>query len=59
MFERVHQHLGDLRFDELYGFASGLLVGGPAIVEATHLFQIHVHTALVRSVIGDDWYVVA
>ncbi|MGW4097596.1 GAD-like domain-containing protein [Mycobacterium sp. NPDC004974] len=59
MFERVYQHLGALRFDELYGFAPGLLIGGAAIVEATHLFQIHVHIALLRSVIGDDWYVVA
>jgi len=59
MFERTHQHLGDLRFDELYGFAPGLLVGGAAILEATQLFQIHVHMALLRSVIGDDWYVVA
>lgn len=59
MFDRVYQHLGALRFDELYGFAPGLLIGGAAIVEATHLFQIHVHMALLRSVIRDDWYVVA
>lgn len=59
MFERTYQHLGALQFDELYGFAPGLLIGGAAIVEATHLFQIHVHLALLRSVIGDDWYVVA
>ena len=59
MFERTYQHLGALRFDELYGFAPGLLVGGVAIVEATHLFQIHVHMALLRSVIGDGWLVAA
>ncbi len=57
MFDRVYQHLGALRFDELYGFAPGLLIGGPAIVEATHLFQIHVHMALLRSVVGDNWSV--
>lgn len=56
MFDRVYEHLGPLRFDELYGFAPGLLIGGAAIVEATHLFQIHVHMALLRSVIG-NWYV--
>ncbi|EIC63620.1 GAD-like domain-containing protein [Mycobacteroides abscessus] len=57
MFDRVYEHLGALRFDELYGFAPGLRIGGAAIVEATHLFQIHVHMALLRSVIGDAWYV--
>lgn len=56
MFDRVYEHLGALRSDELYGFAPGLLIGGAAIVEATHLFQIHVHMALLRSVIG-NWYV--
>lgn len=58
MFERVYEHLGALQFDEVYGFAPGLLMGGPAIVEATHLFQIHVHMAFLRTAIGDDWYVV-
>lgn len=57
MFDRVYEHLGALQFDELYGFAPGLRIGGAAIVEATHLFQIHVHMALLRSVIGDHWYV--
>ncbi|SHU79912.1 GAD-like domain-containing protein [Mycobacteroides abscessus] len=57
MFDRVYAHLGALQFDELYGFAPGLRIGGAAIVEATHLFQIHVHMALLRSVIGDHWYV--
>ncbi|QSM95676.1 DUF1851 domain-containing protein [Mycobacteroides abscessus subsp. abscessus] len=57
MFDRVYEHLGTLQFDELYGFAPGLRIGGAAIVEATHLFQIHVHMALLRSVIGDHWYV--
>lgn len=37
--------------------APGLRIGGAAIVEATHLFQIHVHMAMLRSVIGDHWYV--
>lgn len=59
MFERTYQHLGALQFDELYGFAPGLMVGGTAMVEATHLFQIHVHMALLRAAIGDSWYVVA
>ncbi|WP_457066948.1 GAD-like domain-containing protein [Mycobacteroides abscessus] len=58
MFERVYEHLGALQFDEVYGFAPGLLMGGPAIVEATHLFQIHVHMAFLRTAIGDGWYVV-
>lgn len=58
MFDRVYEHLGALQFDEVYGFAPGLLMGGPAIVEATHLFQIHVHMAFLRTAIGDDWYVV-
>ncbi|RIT59355.1 GAD-like domain-containing protein [Mycobacteroides abscessus] len=57
MFDRVYEHLGALQFDEVYGFAPGLRIGGAAIVEATHLFQIHVHMAMLRSVIGDHWYV--
>ncbi|SKF79496.1 GAD-like domain-containing protein [Mycobacteroides abscessus] len=57
MFDRVYEHLGPLQFDEVYGFAPGLRIGGAAVVESTHLFQIHVHMAFLRTAIGDDWYV--
>ncbi|OHU75820.1 hypothetical protein BKG84_26460 [Mycobacteroides chelonae] len=57
MFDRVYEYLGPLQFDEVYGFAPGLRIGGAAVVESTHLFQIHVHMALLRTAIGDNWYV--
>ncbi|QSN26538.1 DUF1851 domain-containing protein [Mycobacteroides abscessus subsp. abscessus] len=57
MFDRVYEHLGPLQFDEVYGFAPGLRIGGTAVVESTHLFQIHVHMAFLRTAIGDNWYV--
>ncbi|MEU9806872.1 GAD-like domain-containing protein [Mycobacterium sp. NPDC050853] len=57
MFDRVYEHIGPLQFDEVYGFAPGLRIGGVAIAESTHLFQIHVHMAFLRAAIGNDWYV--
>ncbi|MBN7388537.1 GAD-like domain-containing protein [Mycobacteroides abscessus subsp. abscessus] len=57
MFDRVHEHLGSLQFDEVYGFSPGLRIGGASNVDSAHLFQIHVHMAFLRTAIGDDWYV--
>lgn len=53
MFDRVSKRLGSLQFDQVYGFAPGIVLGGPVVPENTHLFEIHVHMALLRAAIAD------
>ncbi|MFV8309539.1 GAD-like domain-containing protein [Mycobacteroides chelonae] len=53
MFDRVSKRLGSLQFDQVYGFAPGIVLGGPVVPENTHLFEIHAHMALLRAAIAD------
>lgn len=52
-FDRVSKRLGPLQFDQVYGFAPGIVLGGPVVPENTHLFEIHAHMALLRAAIAD------
>lgn len=52
LFDPALEQYGTLNFNEIYGFAPALALGGAAKIENVMRFEIHAHLTLLRSLAG-------
>lgn len=54
LFDRVLMRVGQLEYNEVYGFVPAIMYGGPLVPENVSILPLLPHLVLLREFMGDD-----